>query len=90
MAFLIAVKADELVFAVDVDLVAVFLDQLLVAVGKPVVEDIGHGHELDRPLGGRKRVAGGAGASAAAADQGHADRVVFSGMDRRNSHARQG
>ena len=47
---LVAVEADELAILGHVDLVAVGLLQLVVAVVEPILEHVGHGHELDRAL----------------------------------------
>ena len=60
------------------------LAQVVVAGLQAVFEDVGHGHQLDRPLLDRHGVGGGTRAASAAADQGHIDRVVLS------RHARGG
>ena len=59
-------------------------------VVEPILKDVGHGDELDGAVLDRHGIGRRAGASAAATDQGHADGVVFGGMDLRNDDARQG
>ena len=86
---LVAVEADELVVAADFDLVAVFLLELFIASVEPVLEDVGHGDELDGACLVESALLGRAGAAAAAADQGHADRVVLGRVDHRHGNARQ-
>ena len=54
-----------------------------------VLEDVGHGPELRRPLRG-KRVGGGARAAAAAADQGDLDGIVLSRVAARRIALEQG
>ena len=55
-----------------------------------VLEDIGHGDQLDRAVLDGQGVGRGAGAAPAAADQGHLDGVVARRVDVRHGHARQG
>ena len=57
---------------------------------EPVLEEVGHGDQLDLPAGDREGVAHGAAAASAAADQGQPDRVVLAGVDVRDGHAGQG
>ena len=78
---LVGVETDELAILGHVDLVGELLLELLVAAAEAVLEDVGHGDQLDRPLLDRQGVGRRAGAAAAAADQGHLDRVVLGGMD---------
>ena len=87
---LVGVEADELAVLGHVDLVGELLLQLRVAAVEAVLEDVGHGHQLDRAVLGRQGVGRRAGAAAAAADQGHLDRVVLGGVDGRNGDPRQG
>ncbi len=51
---------------------------------EPVVENVGHGDELDRRTAHGERIGGGAGATATAADEGDFGRVVFGRVDERN------
>ena len=64
--------------------------QRLVAHLEPVLEHVGHRHELDRAAPGGERIGGGPGAATAAADQRELDRVALSGMHGRQGHPRQG
>ena len=64
--------------------------QRLVAALEPVLEHVGHGHELDRAALRGQRIGRGAGAAAPATNQGKLDRVVLTGMHRRDGHPCQG
>jgi hypothetical protein len=57
-----------------------------------ILNHIGQGHDLDRPVLDVKRVSGCPSPPATATDQGDAKRIVLSGMDRRSSgsHERRG
>ena len=72
---LIGVEADELLVFGHVDPIFVFLHQLRQAAVEPIGERIGHGHEL-HGAARAERLTAGAGAAAAATDQGHFDRIV--------------
>ncbi len=57
--------------------------------GQPVLEQIGHGHQLDRPAGDLEGVDRGAAAAPAAADQGQPDGIVLGGVHVGNGHSGQ-
>ena len=85
----IGVEAEELPLLGHVDLLAELLAQRLVRGLQAILEQVGHGDQLDRPAGGRKGVAHRAAAAVAAADDGQPDGVVLAGVDVRNDRARQ-
>ena len=87
---LVGVQSDELAIVGHVDLMAQLLLQILVTAREPVLEGIGHGHELDRTVLHRQGVGRGAGAPAAATDQRNLNRVVLRGVDVRDGDRRQG
>ena len=62
------------------------LAELVEAALEPVFEDVGHGDQLGRALGGQG-LGGRAGAAPAAADQGDLDRVVLAGVAPRGDGA---
>ena len=63
--------------------------EVTVAAVELVLEDVGHGDEVRRPVRHGQGVVGRTGAAAAAADEGDLDRVVFGGVDGGNRHAGQ-
>ena len=87
---LVGVEADELAILRHVHLVAELLLDVPIAAVEAILEDIGHGHQLDGTALDRHGVGRCAAAAAAAADQGHLDRVVLGGMDMRDHRGRQG
>jgi len=91
---LVGVEAEELArlgyVHQRVELVAEEVLEVPVGAGEAVLEDVGHGDELDRAALGVDGVDGGAGAAAAAADEGDTDGVVLRGVDVRDGHAGEG
>ena len=81
---LVSVEADEASFWWHVQFAAfaVFFAQVAVAGIEVLLEHIGHGHDLDRPVIDRQSITGRSGSASAAADQSDGDRVVL-----RNVHA---
>jgi hypothetical protein len=77
---LVRVEADEPPTFGHVHLVPMPFFQVLVAVGKPMLEGVGHGNELDRASFDGHGVRGGPGPAAAAADEGQLNRVVLAGI----------
>src|SRR5208337_47394 len=61
-----------------------------VAAVEPILEDIGHGDQLDRAALYRHSIAGCTAATATTANQGDLNRVVFGGMDMRDHRGCQG
>ena len=87
---LVGVETDELAILRDIDLIFAVPLHLVVTSLEPVIEHIGHGDQFDRTGLDGKGIGRGAGAPAAAADQGNLDRVVLRRMDARNGDSRQG
>ncbi len=84
----VGVQTEELAFRRHVDLLVELLGEVLEAAVEPMFEHIGHGHKLGWALG-RQGIGGGPGAAAAAADQGHVDRIVLAGVAPRRQRAGQ-
>jgi len=78
---LVGVKADELPFLRHIDLVGVCLGEAIEAALETVFEEVGHGAEFYGASFCREGVGDCAGASSAAADQGQAYRVIFTGIE---------
>ena len=87
---LVGVESDELTVLGHVDPIAELLLDVAIAAVEAILEGVGHGHQLDGAVLDRHGIAGRAAAAAAAADQGHLDRVVLGGMDVRDHRGRQG
>ena len=84
-----AVEADELVVVGDVELVGVLVLDRLVAAVEPLLEDVGHRHQLQGAALRRQGVGSRARPSAAAADQADLDDVAARRMGHRDRHPRQ-
>ena len=63
--------------------------KVLVRYFDPLGEQVGHGNELGVPVGHGQGVGCRSRSTAAAANQGQADRIVFGGVDVRNGHPGQ-
>ena len=87
---LVGIEADEHAVGGHLDLLGEFLVQMVMAALEFLRKDIGHGDQLDRPVLDRQGVFPGAGAAAAAADQGHLDGITLGGMHLRDCQSRQG
>ena len=86
---LVGVEAGEPAILGHVHLIAKLLLERLVTAIEPILESIGHGDQLHGAMLDVQGVGGGAGAASAATDQGHANGVVFAGVDVRNGRACQ-
>src|SRR5262249_26170888 len=78
---LVAVEADELVVFGHLHLFGEAFGQGVVRGAEPLGEHVGHGDQPGRAGRGGEHIEDGAGAAAAAADQGDADGVVLGGED---------
>ena len=87
---LVSVEPDELAVLGHIHQLGVLPFQSVVTALEPVIEDVGHGHELGRTIFDRQRVIGGATAAATAANQGDLDGVVPRRVNAWNGHSRQG
>ena len=85
----VGVEPDEAPLGRHVDLVLERFE-VLEARLDAVLEQVGHGVELDRAAGGREGVGQRARAPRAGADNGQLDRVVFGRVDPGHGHARHG
>ena len=83
----IAVEADEATGFGHLDLVAKLVLQAVEAIGQPGLKDVRHRGQAGRPAR-LQRVLGGAGATAAAADQGDLNRVRLAGVNLRQGDSR--
>jgi hypothetical protein len=88
--FLVGIEADKTPAFGHSGAIGELLAEILVAGSKPVGKYVGHGDQLDGAALGAQGILGGAGAPAAATDQGHLNGIILAGVDLRDGHPRQG
>ena len=86
----VCVEANELAVCGHIHLAGAVTAQSVITGLEAVIEDVGHGDELDRDAFYIQSICRGTGTAAAAADQGDLDAVVPGGVNARNRHAGQG
>ena len=86
----VCVEANELAVCGHIHLAGAVSAQSVITGLEAVIEDVGHGDELDRDAFYIQSICRCASTTAAAADQGDLDAVVSGGVNARNRHAGQG